>query len=287
MIDQIIPYAYLIAAGLLLIGLKCMSSEQSAKNGIIWVVIGLILATLITFAYPEFQHFALMSVAIVSGAILSGWVAAKTKPENLPHMIALFSGMGGGAAAAIAAVELLELSSAHYHIDIAARTIIADHQVSMAAMILILLGGLLGSVAFSGSLIAFARQMGGISEAIRFGAQRAINVLSILAALILGGLMVYQTEMIPGTTTIITGTFPLEVLVAFFTLSLVVGVMITMPVSHKNMPVIVSLFNALTGLAVGFEGYALGNPAMMIAGSAVASGGLLLTRSIAKPRNAL
>jgi NAD(P) transhydrogenase subunit beta len=285
MIDQIISFSYLVAAALFIIGLKRMSSPKSARQGIIWAGYGMVLATVVTFAYPDLHNFALMGVAIITSSILAWWSGKKVAMTDMPQMIALYNGMGGGAAAAIAAVELIKLSSAHYHIDVVARTVVADHQVSLAVMILAVLGGLIGTVAFSGSLVAFAKLQGWMNGVIRFGGQRALNGLAFLAMLILGGLMVYQTEMIPGTTTIIAGNFPVEILLGFFILALVFGVMMTVPIGGADMPVVISLFNALTGLAVGFEGFVLGNAAMMIAGTVVGSAGFLLTQLMAKAMN--
>mgnify|MGYP001024479717 FL=1 len=205
-----------------------------------------------------------------------------TSGSNLIKAIALVGALGAGAAAAIGALELIKIANAHAHIDFVNRIVEADHQVPLNAMILMVLGGLFGSVAFSGSLIAFAKLQGWMAGVIRFGGQRALNVLAFLATFILGGLMLYQTEMIPGTTTIIAGNFPIEFLLGFFILSLVFGVMLTVPIESTDMPVVISLFNALTGLAVGFGGFVLGNIAMLIAGVVVCSAGLVVTLLIAK-----
>lgn len=138
------------------------------------------------------------------------------------------------------------------------------------------LGALIGSIAFSGSLVAFAKLQGikAFSGVIRFKNQQIIN-----AAL-------FGITVLMGLVIAFSGTdYSLFTLFIFFALALVFGVMMTLPIGGADMPVVISLYNALTGLAVGFEGYVLGNPAMMIAGIVVGSAGTLLTQLMAKAMN--
>ena len=281
----IISASYLIAAALFILGLKRMSSPKTARQGIIWAGAGMLIATLVTFAYPGLNNYGLMMVAIVSGSMLAWWTGKKVAMTDMPQMIALYNGMGGGAAAAIAAVELLKLVGEH-HDGVA--MIGGDHldePVMLEVHILAILGALIGTVAFSGSLIAFAKLQGWMTGVIRFAGQRPANGLVFLATLCLGAVMVLQTEMAPGSREIVEAFFSVEILVLFFALALIFGVMMTVPIGGADMPVVISLFNALTGLAVGFEGYVLGNAAMMIAGTVVGSAGFLLTQLMAKAMN--
>jgi len=176
-------------------------------------------------------------------------------------MIALYNGMGGGAAAAIAAVELLRVLTGNG----------LSHE-SFAARELAVLGALIGTIAFSGSLIAFAKLQGWMRKVYRFPGQQALNAILFLALLVLGFLLA-RTE------------FSLEEYVAFFAVALLIGVLMTIPIGGADMPVVISLYNALTGLAVGFEGFVLQNPAMMIAGIVVGSAGTLLTQLMARAMN--
>lgn len=143
MINTIISFSYLIAAALFILGLKRMSSPKFARQGIIWAGAGMLLATLVTFAYPGLENFGLMLVAIVSSSMLAWWSGKKVAMTDMPQMIALYNGMGGGAAAAIAAIELVELATAQGHMDGAA-SMLDEHHVSLAVMILAVLGGLIG-----------------------------------------------------------------------------------------------------------------------------------------------
>uniref|UniRef100_UPI0026147E10 NAD(P)(+) transhydrogenase (Re/Si-specific) subunit beta n=1 Tax=Micropruina sp. TaxID=2737536 RepID=UPI0026147E10 len=136
---------------------------------------------------------------------------------------------------------------------------------------------LIGSVAFSGSVIAFLKLQGIMKKAIRLPAQNLINIVLALITIGLGVVIVLSSMG--------TGSANPFLLVLFFLLALVLGAVLTMPIGGADMPVVISLLNAFTGLAVGFEGYVLGNPALIIAGIVVGASGTLLTQLMAKAMN--
>ena len=138
-VDLAIQVSYYAAAFLFIMGLKKMSSPKTAASGIKWAGVGMVVATLITFVYPGLHNYMLMTTAIFIGGILAWWTGKKVAMTDMPQMIALYNGMGGGSAAAISAVELL-----------------GGGEHSLVFMVLAVLGGFIGSVAFSGSLVAFA-----------------------------------------------------------------------------------------------------------------------------------
>src|SRR5690606_14935438 len=184
------------------------------------------------------------------------WVSGKrVAMTDMPQMIALYNGMGGGAAASIAAVELLAGG---------------EHELSFG--VLAVLGGLIGSVSFSGSLIAFAKLQGIMKRTVRFGGQQAVNVALLTITIVVAGVVVAQQGEVGWA-------------VLFFLLALVLGITMTLPIGGADMPVVISLYNALTGLAVAFEGFVLQNAAMIIAGTVVGAAGTLLTRLMAKAMN--
>jgi NAD(P) transhydrogenase subunit beta len=261
----IIDAAYILVAFLFITGLKRMSSPVTARGGILWAGLGMVIATLVTFLAPAMSgigaehaatNFALVIVAIAIGGALAWWSGKRVAMTDMPQMIALYNGMGGGAAAAIAAVELYKGES---------------HGLAVGT--LAVLGGLIGSVSFSGSGIAFGKLQGLIKKSFRFGGQQLLNVLILGAAIVLGGLI--ATGVNDGAT----------VVSAFFVLALLLGVTMTLPIGGADMPVVISLYNALTGLAVAFEGFVLNNAAMIIAGTVVGSAGTLLTQLMAKAMN--
>ena len=258
--DFIVPAAYFVAAVMFIYGLKAMSSPVTARRGIIWSGVAMAVAVLVTFIHPKVEgNYTLMVVAIALGGGAAWLSARRVAMTDMPQMIALYNGMGGGAAAAIAGVELLKLTSGTVTLD-------------QVTLILAVLGGIIGAIAFSGSLIAFAKLQGWMKKSWRFAGQQALNAAVFIALLIMGG-MLTLLEPTP------------QILALFFITALVMGVLMTVPIGGADMPVVISLYNALTGLAVGFEGYVLQNPAMMIAGIVVGAAGSLLTQLMAKSMN--
>ena len=256
MMENIIEISYFIAAILFILGLKKMSSPVTARGGIVWAGIGMLVATLITFLHPGMGNYLLMTVAIFVGGVAALWSGKKVAITDMPQMIALYNGMGGGAAGAIAAVELLR---GEFH--------------SQTFLTLAVLGALIGSVSFSGSLIAFAKLQGWLRRPMRFPGQQIFNIFVFLAAAAFGALLVTRGEF--------SGT----IILIFFVTALAYGLLMALPIGGADMPVVISLFNALTGLAVAFEGFVLNNAAMIIAGTVVGSAGTLLTQLMAKAMN--
>jgi len=251
----LIELSYFVAAILFIFGLKRMSSPVTARGGIIWAGAGMVVATLVTFLYPGMENYGLMTVAIAIGGILA-WVSGKrVAMTDMPQMIALYNGMGGGAAAAIAAVELFGGE---------------DHGLTFG--VLAVLGGLIGAVSFSGSLIAFAKLQGLMKTTVRFSGQQMVNIALLAVALIVA-IIIVAAHAGAGWITI------------FFLIALALGVTMTLPIGGADMPVVISLYNALTGLAVALEGFVLQNAAMIIAGTVVGAAGSLLTQLMAKAMN--
>jgi len=261
----LIDIAYFATAFLFIMGLKRMASPVTARSGIVWAGGGMVIATLVTFLAPSLgtelsphlgMNMALVVVAIAIGGGIA-WVSGqRVAMTDMPQMIALYNGMGGGAAAAIAAVELYK-----------------GEEHTLVAGTLAVLGGLIGGVSFSGSGIAFGKLQGLIKKSYRFGGQQFVNLLILAGALVVGGLIA------TGTNT------SMEAVTLFFVLALLLGLTMTLPIGGADMPVVISLYNALTGLAVAFEGFVTQNTAMIIAGTVVGSAGSLLTQLMAKAMN--
>jgi len=251
----LIDASYLLVAFLFIMGLKQMSSPVTAKRGILWAGAGMVIATVVSFAYPGMSNYVLILAAIGVGSAIA-WVTGKrVAMTDMPQMIALYNGMGGGAAAAIGAVELF-----------------AGKVPDSVALTLAVVGSVIGCVSFSGSLIAFGKLQGLIKKSYRFSGQQFFNVLLVLG-IAASGVMVAMG----GASTAVTATL--------FGLALLLGLTMTLPIGGADMPVVISLYNALTGLAVAFEGFVLNNAAMIIAGTVVGSAGTLLTQLMAKAMN--
>jgi NAD(P) transhydrogenase subunit beta len=256
-----IQLIYFAAAALFIIGLRRMSSPRTARTGIVWAGAGMLAAVIITVFTPGLTNYVLMLVAMLVGGVLA-WVAARrVAMTDMPQMVAIFNGMGGGAAAAIAANEFLRVT----------------HPGSSFA-VLGSIGALIGAISLSGSMVAFAKLQGLMKRSLVFSGQIVLNLL-VLALAVAAGALVVLTHL--GT---MHGHEHLYLLV-FFLLSLLYGTLMTLPIGGADMPVVISLYNALTGLAVGFEGYVLGNAALIVAGTVVGAAGTLLTQLMAKAMN--
>jgi NAD(P) transhydrogenase subunit beta len=176
-------------------------------------------------------------------------------------------GMGGGAAALIAAVEFARASES------------GAEPLTIHERTLAVLGALNGSVAFAGSIVAFLKLQGIMKKTFRLPAQNMVNLVLAVVAVGLGVTIVLLSGNASNNSLLVV------LLVVFFVLSLFLGVILTSPIGGADMPVVISLLNAFTGLAVGFEGYVLGNPALVIAGIVVGASGTLLTQLMAKAMN--
>ena len=267
--------SYLVAATLFLLGLQRMASPKTARSGIHWAGLGMLIATVATFFLPGLNNIALIMVALLLGTGLA-WVSAKKVAiTDMPQMVALYNGMGGGSAAAIGAVELLRFSdlanrdtshwSAQAIADLAAR------QPSATVLALAVIGSAIGAVSLSGSIIAWAKLDGRLDKRVTFPGQQVFNLLVAVAMVVLGVWAAVSLQPVA--------------IISFFVVALALGVLMTLPIGGADMPVVISLYNAFTGLAVAFEGYVLGNEALIIAGMMVGAAGILLTRLMAKAMN--
>ncbi|PCI07988.1 MAG: NAD(P) transhydrogenase subunit beta [Gammaproteobacteria bacterium] len=264
--NYIIDAIYLLTAAIFIIGLKQMSSPVTAHRGIVWAGIAMVVASLATFGTPQVTldigsaNLQLMLVAIIIGSSVAYITAKRVAMTDMPQMIALYNGMGGGAAAAIAAVELVKLSD-------------GGQSHGLTIQILAVLGAVIGSISLTGSAVAFAKLQGLMKKTMRLPLHQFINIGLLIAVSVFGYLVATGSPV------------SFEYVVIFFILALVLGAMVTLPIGGADMPVVISLFNALTGLAVAFEGFVLNNAAMIIAGTVVGAAGTLLTQLMAKAMN--
>ena len=268
-----IGIADLAAAFLFLFGLKRMSSPATAASGIRVAGIGMVAAVLASFLYvftvsdaarPHLMvNVGLALAALAIGGVGAWLVGRKVAMTAMPQMVAIYNGMGGGAAGAIAAVELF-----------------GDKTTGVTQLAVTLVGGLIGAISMSGSIIAWAKLQGVLNKPLRIKGQQALNGLFFAATLAVAGWIVFVSlgsvdPILPLSTWIY----------AFFGLALLFGILMTLPIGGADMPVVISIYNTFTGLAVGLQGFVLENPALMIAGMVVGAAGLLLTLLMAKAMN--
>jgi len=262
--------SYFVAATLFLLGLQRMASPVTARSGIHWAGAGMVIATVATFLLPDLHNLGLIVLALGIGTTLA-WVSGKKVAiTDMPQMVALYNGMGGGSAAAIGAVELLKFSA----IWSGAATLGGGQpvpEIDNTKLVLGVTGALIGAVSLSGSIIAWAKLDGRMDKRYTFPGQQWFNALVAIVAVVLGAMVVHSLDV--------------PVIIAFFIVALALGVLMTLPIGGADMPVVISLYNALTGLAVAFEGYVLDNEALIIAGTMVGAAGSLLTQLMAKAMN--
>jgi len=263
----------LIAAFLLMFGLWRMASPVTAPSGILVAGVGMLAAVGASFLYVFTVgaaakahlplNIGLAVAALLIGAGVAWWSGWKVAITAMPQAVALFNGMGGGAAGAIAAVELFGN---------------AGHGATQ--LIVTLLGALIGSISLSGSVIAWAKLDSLLKKPVNFPGLQWLNGLVLLSGVLVGVYMVYAAA--GGATPVVAMPHLIEI---FFGIALLYGILMTLPIGGADMPVVISVYNAFTGLAVGLEGFVLQNPALMIAGMLVGAAGLLLTQLMAQAMN--
>jgi H+-translocating NAD(P) transhydrogenase subunit beta len=263
----------LAVAFLFMFGLWRMSSPVTASSGMHFAGLGMLAAVLTSFLFVAsvgaaakphlLVNIGLAVVALIIGGGVAWWSGKKVALTAMPQLVALYNGMGGGAAGAIAAVELFGTQSQ-----------------GVTQLIVALAGALIGTVSLAGSLIAWGKLDGVIRKPLRFKGQQAFNAMVLLATIAVGAYLIFITR---------SGLAPFlptpHVIGMFFGCALVLGILTTLPIGGADMPVVIAIFNAFTGLAVGLEGFVLQIPALMIAGMVVGASGLLLTLLMAKAMN--
>ncbi len=257
MMSQVINYSYLVAAVLFMLGLKRLSSPATARNGNRLSMLGMAIAIVATLLNQEIVSFKLIIIGIVIGAVIGAIAAKKVKMTSMPEMIAIFNGFGGAASALVAISE--------YH------RLTPDFDVFL--IIVILLSIIIGAVTFTGSMIAFGKLQGIVSgQPIVYTGQQIINALLglIMVALAVG---VY---LVPAD---------FKVFYAVVALASLLGVLLVIPIGGADMPVVISLLNSYSGVAVSMTGFVLNNNALIIVGSMVGAAGLILTNIMCKAMN--
>jgi len=247
-----ITLAYLLAAVLFILGLRQLSSPKSARNGNFTAAAGMLIAIGATIPLLHFTvaGVVIIGIGVVIGAIVGTFGARMVKMTAIPQMVALFNGVGGGAAALVAVSELLHFGR---------NPAFAEAFPSVFTIII-------GSISFAGSMVAFAKlQELMTGTPITYPGQQLVN--AVLAAAILGfAVAVLAVASVPFS------------FISLMVLALVLGVAFVLPIGGADMPVVISLLNAFTGLAVAASGFTLNNFALIVAGTLVGASGSLLTK---------
>ena len=251
---------YLVTIVTFILALRFLSSPRHARRGNQLGAAGMALAIAVTLAQPGLDGYGLIVVAMVIGAVIGVVGARSVKMTAMPQMVALFNGVGGGAAALIALSEFHNLQPEPGRIG-------ADETVS------IVLSALIGSVSFAGSLVAFAKLQELVSgRPIVYPAQKVVNAALFASVVALGVILV-------------VGPQAEGLLVALLVGSLAFGVLFVLPIGGADMPVVISLLNACTGLAASATGFVLHNTVLIVSGALVGASGTLLTMLMGRAMN--
>ncbi len=251
---------YLVTIVTFILALRFLSSPKRARQGNLLGAAGMALAIGVTLAQEGLENYVWIVLAMAIGTVVGVVGARSVKMTAMPQMVALFNGVGGGAVALIALAEFHNLSPL-------AGDLAADEAVA------ILLSALIGSISFSGSLIAFAKLQELLSgRPIVYVGQQVVNGAVLLTAVVLGVL-------------VLAGAEADAYVVALICAALAFGVLFVLPIGGADMPVVISLLNAFTGLAAAAAGFLLHNNVLIVAGALVGASGTLLTLLMGRAMN--
>jgi NAD(P) transhydrogenase subunit beta len=260
--------AYLAAAVCFILALKGLSSPRTARRGNLIGAAGAVIALVTVFFSTDVHHLALILVAIVAGTALAVPAARKVKMTQMPQLVALFNGVGGGAAALVALLELHESGIGTDGWFSYLPGISSGPATPFAALLATAFTVLVGSVSFAGSVITFLKlQEVMTSRPVILPGMRFLMIGALAAAVVLAALLVGHAD--------------LWVAILLGVAGLLTGVLLVLPVGGADVPIVISLLNAFTGLTVAAGGYVLGNTLLLVAGTLVGASGTILTRAMA------
>ena len=252
--------AYVAAAILFIIGIKRLSSPKSAQSGNTIASIGMLVAIIATVVSFELLDFRLIGIGMIIGSIIGATFAIRVQMTQMPQMVAIFNGFGGGASALVAAAEFF---SNHGTTDL---TTFMSGTIVLSVFI--------GTLTFSGSFIAFGKLQGFVSgKPIVFSGQQVINAVLVIILLSIAVLITIGMNQ------------ELNLFYGIIILALLLGITLTIPIGGADMPVVISLLNSYSGIAASATGFVLLNNGLIISGALVGASGLILTNIMCKGMN--
>lgn len=252
-----IEITYLVSSIFFIYGIKKLSSPKTARRGNLYSAIGMLLAIVVTLLDQNVLTFEWIIIGGIIGSLIGAVLALKIKMTGMPQMVGLLNGFGGGASLLVALSEYYKLSAV----------------MPVNTGIAVVLSLLIGSVTFTGSLIAFGKLQGLVTgKVVHYFGQHLINVLLFLFVIVASIVVVINPEM-STLVLIITGV------------SLLLGVLLVLPIGGADMPVAISLLNSYSGLAAATTGFILENNVLIIAGALVGASGIILTLIMCRGMN--
>ena len=256
--DTLLQLVYLLSATLFVFGLKRMGSPATARQGNRMAALAMLIAIVATLIEQEILNWQLVGIGVVLGSIIGALLARTVKMTDMPQLVGIFNGLGGGASGVVAAAEFFRLGGGTLGLDTG---------------ITIFLSTLIGALTLSGSFIAFGKLQRFISGApLTFPFSRTLNAVLFLAILVIAGMQV-------------TGEATVTMYLVLTGLALLLGILLVTPIGGADMPVVVSLLNSYSGLAASAAGFVLGNMILIISGALVGAAGLILTNLMCRAMN--
>lgn len=260
--SNVTQIAYLLTSVLFILGVMRLRSPATARSGNLLAAVGMAIALIVVVITNH--HFSLLWVglAVVAGTVVGTMSARRVRMTAMPQMVALFNGMGGGAAALVSIGEWMRTGS-------------SGGVLTMTAALSALFSILIGSISFTGSVLAFIKLQEWISgRPIIYVGQKIFNGVLLVAALVLAVMLIAKGPV--GTS---------AEFLPFVLIALALGVLVTLPIGGADMPVVISLLNAFTGLAAAATGFLLANNVLIIAGALVGASGTILTQQMSRAMN--
>jgi len=247
---------YVFAAVLFILGLKKLSHPKTARSGNTIAAAGMFIAIVATLIAYDQIDYQLIAVGMIIGTIIGATFAIKVEMTQMPQMVAIFNGFGGGASALVAAAEFLKTGD-----------------ITTFTLSTIMISVFVGTLTFTGSFVAFGKLQGFISgKPVVFPGQQIINGLLALALLFMG---IY----------VVTTAAEINLFFGVISIAAILGITLTIPIGGADMPVVISLLNSYSGIAATATGFVLMNNGLIISGSLVGASGLILTNIMCKGMN--
>ena len=261
--------AYLVSAICFIYGLKMLSHPKTARNGNMIATLGMLIAIVTTVLSGTMLNLKMIAIAMVIGSIIGAFFAVRVEMTQMPQLVAIFNGFGGGASALVASSEFIKNSDSLFA---------PGTEVSMLLLVSIILSLLIGTLTFTGSFIAFGKLQGLVTtKPVTFTGQQLFN--AIIAVVI-----IIASYMVP--------TYGLNSFYTIVFLSGLLGILLVIPIGGADMPVVISLLNSYSGIAAAMTGFVLygaaeqsAGSALIICGSLVGASGMILTQIMCKGMN--
>ena len=252
--------AYVLAAILFIMGIKRLSSPKTAQSGNTIASLGMLVAIIATVISFELLDFKLIATGMIIGTIIGATFAIRVQMTQMPQMVAIFNGFGGGASALVAAAEYF--------------TKYGTTELNTFITGTIILSVFIGTLTFSGSFIAFGKLQGFVSgKPVVFRGQQILNAIIAISLIVIGSLITTGINQ------------ELNFFYVIIILALLLGITLTIPIGGADMPVVISLLNSYSGIAASATGFVLMNNGLIISGALVGASGLILTNIMCKGMN--